>query len=84
MLLFQVKKSPSPHKKYKGTSNAAATAVPAERRLAQRGAVGVIGSRLVLRLFPQGFREAGATADAVLIARKRAADCKSLGLSATR
>ena len=76
MLLFQPKKPPSPpRKKYKGRGDSSAG-----RRHAGTGAVGVVGSRLVLRLFRRGFREAGATADAVLVALKKAADCKKPGL----
>ena len=76
IVIISAQKAPlPPAKKYKRRGDSSAG-----RRLAGKGAVGVVGSRLVLRLFQRGFREAGATADAVLIARRRAADCKSLGL----
>ena len=52
----------------------------ASRRLAEERAVGRFHSRLVGRPRTRGFREAGATADAVLVALKRAADFKKPGL----
>ena len=76
IVIIPAQKAPLPPcKKYKGRGDSSAG-----RRHAGTGAVGVVGSRLVLRLFPRGFRKAGATADAVLIALKKAADCKKPGL----
>ena len=83
IVIIPAKKAPlPPRKKYKGRGDSSAG-----RRHAGTGAVGVVGSRLVLRLFRRGFREAGrgfreagATADAVLVALKKAADCKKPGL----
>ena len=77
IVIISAQKAPlPPRKKYKGRGDSSAG-----RRHAGTGAVGVVGSRFVLRLFRRGFREAGATAAAVLVALKTAADCKNLGLS---
>ena len=76
IVIIPAQKAPlPPRKKYKGRGDSSAG-----RRHAGTGAVGVVGSRLVLRLFRRGFREAGATADTILFALKKAADCKKPGL----
>ena len=75
--IISAQKAPlPPSKKFKGRGDSSAG-----RRLAERGAVGRFRSRLVGRPRTRGFREAGATAAAVLVALKTAADCKNLGLS---